>query len=375
VKPTQPSPYEPRVAPSFRKIDAQIRAAARTDAKVLILGETGVGKEIVARLIHGYSARRAERFIAVNCSGIPETLLESELFGHVRGSFTGAYRDKPGIARTADRGTLFLDELGEMSLRMQAVLLRLAETGEIHPIGSDGECQRTNARIVAATNRDLKAQVAAGEFREDFYYRLNVIQIEVPPLRARREDIPFLLEHFLSDASLTHQLPIPQLTPTAQEALQDYSWRGNVRELKNFAERLVVQGLGRPVDVCDLPGEIVSGGIPVSPLAGVAPEPARIVAGPTKIDELWQQLERGGTFWSVVHEPFRSHDLTRADVRRLVERGLHEARGSYRALLPLLNLPATDYKRLLSFLHQHDCHVAFQPFRNAEAKTEVRVAG
>jgi transcriptional regulator with GAF, ATPase, and Fis domain len=271
---------------------------------VLILGETGVGKEIVARLIHGYSARRAQPFIAVNCSGIPETLLESELFGHVRGSFTGAYRDKPGIARTADRGTLFLDELGEMSLRMQDVLLRLAETGEIQPIGADGACHRTNARIVAATNRDLKAQVEVHAFREDLYYRLNVIQIEVPPLRARRDDIPFLLDHFLNAASLAHHLPLPLLTPTAREALQDYSWKGNVRELKNLAERLVVRGLDRAVDVGDLPEEIVSSGVQLGHPVAAAPEPTQAVAGTTAADELWQQLRRGDNFWTVVHEPF-----------------------------------------------------------------------
>src|SRR5215208_4968652 len=195
----------------------EIHEAARTHAKVLILGETGVGKEVVAHLVHRHSPRQTRAFLALNCSGIPETLLESELFGHVRGSFTGAYRDKPGVARVADKGTLFLDELGEMGLRMQAVLLRLVETGEIQPIGSDVVAGRTDARIIAATNRDLRTQIAAQLFREDLFFRLNVIQIVVPPLRERAEDIPLLLSHFLAQASRVHKLPAPVLSRSAQE--------------------------------------------------------------------------------------------------------------------------------------------------------------
>src|SRR5947208_10498200 len=197
--------------PGSQALLEDIQSAARTHAKVLILGETGVGKELVAQLIHARSTRRLQPFVAVNCSGIPETLLESELFGHVRGSFTGAYRDKPGLARQADSGTLFLDELGEMSLRMQAVLLRFAETGEIQPIGADRSTERTDVRLIGATNRDLKARVAAQEFREDLFYRLNVIQICVPPLRERRDDIPALLDHFIERASLQHRMAAPML--------------------------------------------------------------------------------------------------------------------------------------------------------------------
>src|ERR1700752_682475 len=174
---TSSSPRTPRNLPlllgesaAILSLRREIEAAARTDAKVLVLGETGSGKEVVARLIHEHSARSSRAFVAVNCSGIPETLLESELFGHVRGSFTGAYRDKPGLVRQADHGTLFLDELGEMSLRMQDVLLRFAETGEIQPIGSDSVTGRTDVRLFTATNRDLRKQIEGGLFREDLYY-------------------------------------------------------------------------------------------------------------------------------------------------------------------------------------------------------------
>jgi DNA-binding NtrC family response regulator len=358
------------VSPAFHKLEEEIRAAARTSAKVLILGETGVGKEIVARLIHDYSARSSHPFVAVNCSGIPETLLESELFGHVRGSFTGAYRDKPGVARAADKGTLFLDELGEMGLRMQAVLLRLAETGEIQPIGSESIAGRTDARIIAATNRDLRAQIAAQLFREDLYYRLNVIQIAVPPLRERAEDIPILLSHFLAQASRAHRLPEPVLSPSAQEVLEGYTWKGNIRELKNVVERLVVRDLGRPIVPDDLPAEILApDGAPArgETTGSGDRQPAQPLAAAYDPDaaakRAWHRMRQSENFWAVVYEPFRNHDITRYDVQAIVKLGLIETRGSYRALIGLFNLPASDYKRVLSFLQQHDCHVPFQRYR------------
>ena len=351
-------------SPASRALLNDLDSAARTNAKVLILGETGAGKELVAQLIHARSARRLQPFVPVNCSGIPETLLESELFGHMRGSFTGAYRDKPGLARQADKGTLFLDELGEMSLRMQAVVLRFAETGEIQPIGADRTIARTDVRLIAATNRDLKARVAAQAFREDLFYRLNVIQIVVPPLRERRDDIPALLAHFLERASHQHHLAAPEVGGAAMRRLQEYAWPGNVRELKNVVERLVVRDLGRPVRVDDLPEEIrgVHGDAVVDGCAGLA-EPIEGAPVETVLDRLWRQLRAGETFWACVAEPFRNHDLTRLDVHALVQRGLHETQGSYRALLGLFNLPGDDYKRVLSFLRQHDCHVPFQRFR------------
>jgi two-component system nitrogen regulation response regulator NtrX len=230
--------------------------AARTDAKVLILGETGVGKDVVARLIHTQSSRATRRFVAVNCSGIPETLLESELFGHMQGSFTGAYRNKLGLVRQAEGGTLFLDELSEMSLRMQAVLLRFAETGEVQPIGAEAPARPADVRLITATNRDLQTQIATGAFREDLYYRLNVIQIRVPPLRDRGDDVLLLLEHYLERAAQEHGLPRPPLTPDAAQVLVAYEWPGNVRELRNVAERLVVRDSAGPLAPEDLPPEI-----------------------------------------------------------------------------------------------------------------------
>ncbi len=234
-------------SPAIVALRHETLKAARTHAKVLILGETGVGKEVVANLIHRNGPRQSRAFVTLNCSGIPETLLESELFGHERGSFTGAYRDKPGLVRQAQGGTLFLDELGEMSPRMQAVLLRFAETGEVQSVGADWPRARVDVRMITATNRDLRAQIVDGKFREDLYYRLNVIQLHVPPVRERAADVPLLLRHFLGQASAEHQLPCPVLSPEAETALRNYSWPGNVRELKNLTESLVVRDLRRPI--------------------------------------------------------------------------------------------------------------------------------
>src|SRR6059058_6165571 len=184
-------------SPQILALVEEIHRVARSDAKVLITGESGVGKELVARAVHTRSARSHRAFVPVNCAGLPETLLESELFGHVKGSFTGAYRDKPGKLEIADSGTVFLDEIGEMTLRMQGLLLRFLETGEIQKVGADRTGTRVDVRTIAATNRNLRDMIAQGQFREDLFYRLNVIHLMVPALRERREDIPALAEHFM----------------------------------------------------------------------------------------------------------------------------------------------------------------------------------
>jgi len=353
----------------------EIEAAARTDAKVLVLGETGSGKEVVARLIHEQSGRASRAFVAVNCSGIPETLLESELFGHTRGSFTGAYRDKPGLVRQADRGTLFLDELGEMSLRMQAVLLRFAETGELQTIGVDGVTGRSDVRLITATNRNLRERIEAGVFREDLYFRLNIIQIHVPPLRERVEDVLLLLRHYLHRASETHRLHCPELTSEAEQVLNGYAWPGNVRELKNLAERLVVREWDRPIAANDLPAEIRGGrdSVSAAPSAGLAftqdplPSSRRLERGSGTAERLWERLIAGESFWTVVHQPFKAHELTRDDLAALIHRGLEHTRGSYRALLGVFGLPPTDYKRFHAFLYQQNCNLPVGPYRTARA--------
>ena len=347
---------------------ADIASAARTHAKVLITGETGVGKEVVARLIHNQSARSRQAFMAVNCSGIPETLLASELFGHARGSFTGAYRDKVGLIRQADRGTLFLDELGEMSLAMQAMLLRFAETGELQTVGLDSPVGRADVRLITATNRDLRDQIAAGEFREDLYYRLNVIHIRIPPLRERGRDVVLLFRHFLRKASEAHHLPPPDLTPEAEQIVLSYEWRGNVRELRNVTERIALRDSNRPISPEDLPVELRAtstqdrGEVTVS-LSGSSTDAAAAQPHAPVAQHLWDKLMTGGDFWEVVQKPFRAHEITRAELAALIDRGLQETRGSYRALVRLFNLPPSDYKRFHAFLYQQNCNLPVGPYR------------
>jgi transcriptional regulator with PAS, ATPase and Fis domain len=350
-----------------------IEIAARSSAKVLILGETGAGKEVVARSIHDESARRSRPFVAVNCSGIPETLLESELFGHVRGSFTGAYRDKPGVIRQAHGGTLFLDELGEMSPRMQAVLLRFAESGEMHPVGADAPAAPSDVRLITATNRDLRAQIETGSFRQDLYYRLNVIEIRVLPLRERRDDIPELLRHYLDRAAEMHGTSRPTLTDAAEEALVEYSWPGNVRELKNIAERLALADWRRAIAADDLPFEVRMNGKPVF----VAPAPTREqwpattpVTRPTApgqssptVARLFDRFAAGEDFWTVIYQPFKARELTRQDLMDLIDAGLRKTGGSYRDLLGVFNLPITQYKRFHAFLYQHNCNLPVGTYR------------
>jgi DNA-binding NtrC family response regulator len=348
---------------AIREIQEEILCASRTDAKVLITGESGVGKEVVASLIQYESAHRFTPFVAINCAGVPDTLLESELFGHVRGSFTDAYRDKRGLLDQAQGGTIFLDEIGEMSSRMQAVLLRFLETGEIQRVGAERAHAVARVRIVAATNRDLLARVAEKKFRDDLYYRLNVIRIVIPPLRERMEDVPLLVEYFVRTASETHNVPQPRLHDDTIARLMTHSWPGNVRELKNVIERLVVRARGGFVSPNDLSLDTPG----LWPLETVH----RHAAAPAQADRLYERMTVGGeSFWSVVSEPFMARDITRDDLRAVISKGLEETRGSYKQLLPLFNIAAEDYKRLLSFLRKYGCHLPFQRFRTVAVRSD-----
>jgi DNA-binding NtrC family response regulator len=436
-------------------LKAEVERVSCSDAKVLITGESGSGKEVVARSINDASAR-AKVFVPVNCAGIPETLLESELFGHVKGSFTGAYRDKPGKLEMADHGTIFLDEIGEMTLRMQGLLLRYLETGEIQKVGAERTVRATDVRVMAATNRSLRDMIQLGQFREDLFYRINVIHIEVPPLRERREDIPMLVDYFLArftgqrstEAALAARVenltrgvphgledlrvpgmdelaeearglyppssygnshgngsgngsaaalsedpailsnngngsgngfrntplaasgmamgngsangvnshsPVRAISKMAMDALCDYSWPGNVRQVENVVERLVVTGRREVVLLEDLPLEIRT------PMTGgrQGRERRRTVA-----DELFKKLvEERGSFWNVVYPLYMNREITRANVRDLVHKGLEEARGNYKIVLRLFNMDAADYKRFLNFLRKHECQLPFKEYR------------
>jgi transcriptional regulator with PAS, ATPase and Fis domain len=324
--------------------------AAESSAKVLITGESGVGKDLVARHVHSQSRRRQAPFVAVNCAGLTETLLESELFGHVKGSFTGAYRDKRGKLQLAHRGTLFLDEVGEMSLRMQALLLRFLENGEIQAVGSDQAQARVDVRVVAATNRDLGDLVVAGQFREDLLYRLKVVHLHVPPLRERPDDIRALIDHYVERAG--RRLIF---SDAALRACARYRWPGNVRELVNVVEQLLWLSTTGVVEVEHLPRAMRSGPAVLAP----GGDRRRQVA-----DDLYEALvKRGASFWEHVYPMFLARDITRDDVRELVRRGLQETRGRYKSLLNLFGISSRDYRRFMNFLAAHECGVAVREFR------------
>jgi two-component system response regulator HydG len=246
-------------SPALRATLDVIRQAAPSSATVLLLGESGTGKELFARALHEHSARATGPFVPINCAAIPETILESELFGYERGAFTGAVQRKEGRIERADRGTVFLDEVGELTPSVQVKLLRFLQEGEIEHLGGTGAL-KVDCRVVAATNVDLGSRVRDGKFREDLFYRLNVIQVVLPPLRDRIEDIPLLADHFVARYAAKNGKTIRGLTRAAMEALEAYPWPGNVRELENAIERAVVLSRGSEIDVDDLPESLRSGG-------------------------------------------------------------------------------------------------------------------
>jgi len=343
------------VSAAIRSVEEEIDHAARCDAKVLITGESGVGKEIVARLIHDGSSRSRGPLVTINCAGFPDSLLESELFGHVKGSFTDAHRDKRGWLEAAGGGTIFMDEVGEMSLRMQALLLRFLETGEIQRVGADRRLPPVDVRVITATHRRLVEHIADKTFREDLYYRLNVVHIEVPPLRDRREDIAVLLNHFLRIFCDTYRLSVPEVTAEALTSLTTYGWPGNVRELRNVAERLALRCRDGRVAVDMLPAEITR--------ERQTQSSASVAVVPPSETILQRIVGGGASFWSEVYEPFMARDLTRHDVRELIRLGLEHTRGNYKMLVAYFNMPPEDYKKFLNFLRKYQCHVPFQRFR------------
>src|ERR687886_1088372 len=257
----------------LKQVMAAIGRAAPTNATVLIQGESGVGKELVAGTIHRNSLRSRERFVQVNCAAIPEELIESELFGHEKGSFTGATEKQIGKFEQADRGTIFLDEVGDMSAKTQAKVLRVLQEGEVERLGS-ARTIKVDVRVIAATNKDLEAEIEKGNFREDLYFRLSVIPIRVPPLRDRREDIPALVRHFVDLFSRDNNRRPQRFTQAALDYLQKARWRGNIRELRNTVERLMIMAAADVIRIDDLPAEIRSG----APAPALASAPASMAA-------------------------------------------------------------------------------------------------
>ena len=332
-----------------------ILRAARSDAKVLITGESGSGKEVVARHVYAASNRSGGPFVTVNCGGLAETLLESELFGHARGSFTGAHRDKTGKLELAHTGTVFLDEIGETTPRMQVLLLRMLESGEIQRVGGSEQPMRVDVRTISATNRNLRDLVARGVFREDLFYRLNVVTLAVPALRDRKEDIPALIESFLERRAIVqHRGPLA-ITPEAMAMLVEYQWPGNVRELQNVVERIAISGRSSVIGVDDMPSEVRPVWKPVRQFV----ERRRSIA-----DDLYRRLiEDQQSFWTAVYPLFMRREIPRDVVRDIVRRGLEDARGNYKVVARMFNMPPGDYKKFLNFLRKHECQPPFKAFR------------
>jgi transcriptional regulator with PAS, ATPase and Fis domain len=345
-------------SPALERLRSSAARVASGNAKVLITGESGVGKDVIARFIHARSQRAQRPFVALNCAGLSETLLESELFGHVKGAFTGAHRDKVGLFQLGHRGTVFLDEVGEMSLRMQAMLLRFLESGEVKPVGADLVSATVDVRVIAATNRNLPDLVSKGQFREDLMYRIMVVHLEVPPLRNRREDIRALIAHVIAHTGVA-----VELSEEAMEALERYHWPGNVRELQNVVEQLAWLQGPSVVGLQDLPPALTRA-------AGSGVRPSRERRKQIS-DFLYEGLVSGSmSFWEHVYPMFINRDITRADVMALVRQALHETSGNYRAVLRLLKMEPGDYKRFLNFLSTHDCTVDFREFRSGQPQRE-----
>jgi DNA-binding NtrC family response regulator len=243
------------VSPQIERVFDVLSKVIPTRSNILILGESGTGKGLIAEVVHGNSQRKDKPFICINCSAIPENLLESELFGYRKGAFTGAASDKKGLITMADQGTLFLDEIGDMPLGLQAKVLKVLETGEVHPLG-DTKAVFVDVRLIAATNKDLEEQIKKGLFREDLYYRLNVIEVKIPPLRERKEDIAVLAQHFVEKYSKENNKKVAGITDDALAVFNSYSWPGNIRELRNVVERAVVLAGSSIIGLAELPDKI-----------------------------------------------------------------------------------------------------------------------
>jgi two-component system response regulator HydG len=294
---------------------------AEQDVSILIQGESGTGKELVARALHERGARRKKRFVALNCGAIPESLIDSELFGHIRGAFTGATTDRPGVFVEADGGTLFLDEIGDMPVPVQARLLRVLQESEVRAVGGSG-VRKIDVRVIAATHVDLGAAVEQGKFRQDLFYRLNVVVLRVPPLRERLDDLPLLAAHFLKKHG--GETP-PTLSPDALEALIEYSWPGNVRELENAVLHAIAMRRGQEIGTESLPPQI---GGRVRPTNGT-PHPAE------DLDELGASLTEA--------KRRAASDFEKRYLRRVMEK----AKGSVSEAARLSGLDRTNFRRLL----------------------------
>ena len=307
-----------------------IKQIAPSDITVLIQGESGTGKELIARALHANSERRDERFVALNCAGLSESILESELFGHIKGAFTGATTDRRGRFEHANGGTLLLDEVGDTSPAMQAKLLRVLEDGEVTPVGSN-EASKVDVRLIAATNHDLMQSVADKNFRQDLYFRLNGVNINIPPLRDRRDDIPLLVAHFIKEFAAKHNKPINGLAPQVRRVMAGYPWPGNVRQLRNVIEGMVVLARGDRFEPEDVPDEIRS----------FAPKPIALLTSDHQV----------GSTAAPADSADISAGMSLADVeKRLIRKTLHFTNGNREQAAKILGIGArTLYRKLKEY--------------------------
>jgi transcriptional regulator with GAF, ATPase, and Fis domain len=294
-------------SPAFQQMRERMESFARTDFPVLVSGESGTGKELVARSIHRLSPRKDAAFLVQNCSAIPESLLESELFGYRKGAFSGAAKNRVGLFEAADGGTLFLDEIGDMPFNLQARILRVIQNGEVKPLGAT-QTKRVDVRLISATNRDLRQMVADNQFRQDLFFRLSVLPLQVPPLRQRREDIPLLLGHFLQKEAGRMQTPVKRFSPEALESLRRHAWAGNVRELENLIRYLLVVTEGEVITPADLPAPVLSAagaGLPGESRGG---ERRAVGGGRRASDPAFHYGERN---WEEVERDYAMYQLNR----------------------------------------------------------------
>ncbi len=334
----------------MQEVMSHLMNVADRETTVILQGESGTGKELLARALHDFSHRKSERFIPINCSALPAELVENELFGHIRGSYTGAESTSAGIFEEASGGTVFLDEISTLSLELQPRLLRVLENKTVRPLGSTQE-KHLDVRVVAATNQNLEALAGVGSFRFDLFQRLNGFSIEIPPLRKRKEDIVRICLDYVqkhphkSDKALSEQ---------ALEELCKYDYPGNVRELLNIMENLLFFSPSMIIS-----GEDVRKHIPAQH-RNIESMKCEAATG-----EILGELSRGKlNFWDGVRKPFISRDINRAEVRIIISEGLKSCDGCYKNLLKFFNLQPGEYKKFLSFLEHHDCKVDFRKFRS-----------
>jgi two-component system response regulator GlrR len=334
---------------AIREVISQVELAASNTASVLIEGETGTGKELVAKAIHMAGSRAHAPFVAIDCGALPETLIESELFGAVKGAYTGAVMDRPGLFESAHRGSLFLDEIGNMSPSLQVKLLRVLQEREIRRIG-DTQVRPIDVRVMAATNRSLNAAAEAGLFRQDLLYRINVLHLTLPPLRERRGDIPVLAEHFLDLLNKKYKSR-KRFGPEAFESVAAHRFPGNVRELQNVVERAYLSETESTIHT-------------ILPDAKRREESVKGFPVDDVLTAWFHDLTEGRRdFWTAVHDRYRRRDISRETLVALLDLGLRQTRGSYRKLASLFRLEPSDYRRMMSFLRRSHCLLDFRPYR------------